>query len=188
MQVRATSQYATWLIESDNLAEINLKPGEDAYYRYRFSVLPVNNVRFLWDEGKPPEKILVGKPVDLALELKLVEGPSGPDIDEWRSILRESPSPLWPRLPTRLKTAENKAPVRGPRNVSGWIAQAQRQFRRHRLAGHVRGHRLDRGRARSRDLVPQIPDRPLPGVQRISVVHARPLLSGRPDSNRRQAR
>jgi hypothetical protein len=87
VSVRATSQYATWLIESDNLAEIDLKPGEDAYYR--FSVLPVHNVRFLWEEGKPSEKILAGKPVDLALELKLVEGPSGPDIDEWRSILRD---------------------------------------------------------------------------------------------------
>jgi hypothetical protein len=89
VNVRATSQYATWLIESENLAEIDLKPGEDAYYR--FSVLPVNNVRFFWEDGKPPEKILVGKPVELSLELKLVEGPSGPDIDEWRSILTNVP-------------------------------------------------------------------------------------------------
>jgi hypothetical protein len=89
VSVRATSQYATWLIESENLAEIDLKPGEDAYYR--FSVLPVHNVRFSWDEGKPPEKILTGKPVELALELKLVEGPTGPDIDDWRSILRDVP-------------------------------------------------------------------------------------------------
>ncbi|MBW8879521.1 MAG: VWA domain-containing protein, partial [Acidobacteria bacterium] len=89
VNVRATSQYATWLVESRNLAEVNLSPGQEAYHR--FSVLPVNNVRFYWQDGKPPEKILAGNPVDLALELKWLPQPAGPSVEEWRNILKDVP-------------------------------------------------------------------------------------------------
>jgi hypothetical protein len=89
VNVRATSQYATWVISSPNLAEITLNEGEQAFER--FSVLPINNVRFFWQEGMPPEKFLAGKAVELALELKWQREPPGPSIEEWRKILRDVP-------------------------------------------------------------------------------------------------
>jgi hypothetical protein len=89
VQVHATSQYATWLIQSKNLAELNLTAGEEAYNHFRYRSF--NNVRFVWQDGKPQEKDLVGRPVDLVVELRREPGNSRPSLEEWRNILSSLP-------------------------------------------------------------------------------------------------
>lgn len=90
VNVHPTSQYATWLIESPKLDEVYLNPTEEAL-RQKFSLVPVNNIRFEWQQGKPPERIVAASAVELDLDLVWVNQPDELGLDEWRQQLSKVP-------------------------------------------------------------------------------------------------
>ena len=89
VNVRATSQYATWIIASSNLAEVD--PGVEAEATEKFSILAINNARLYWQDGKPPERILAGVPAELVIDLKRLPEPPGPSAADWRKKLGQLP-------------------------------------------------------------------------------------------------
>ncbi|HSG39328.1 MAG TPA: hypothetical protein VLE27_06795, partial [Thermoanaerobaculia bacterium] len=89
VNVRATSQYATWIIASSNLAEVD--PGVEAEATEKFSILAINNARLYWQAGKPQEKILAGNAAELVIDLKRLAEPPGPSAAEWRQTLSQLP-------------------------------------------------------------------------------------------------
>lgn len=84
---KPTSQYVTWLIKAKDISELSsgvLSEKEKGVAQHQISVVPINNVRFVWQPDKPPERLLAGKPAELALDLVWRPEPDGPTTEQWR--------------------------------------------------------------------------------------------------------
>lgn len=84
--LQTTTQYTTWLIEHPRLLEV------DPLYRVageegRFSIVPVTNVAFRWQEGRPPEQVLSDAPIPLTVDLVWIGDRPEPTRDDWRRYL-----------------------------------------------------------------------------------------------------
>jgi hypothetical protein len=108
VQLRTTSQYATWVIYSPFLAEVGFSP-EVKLLEEQFSLIPVTNVRFEWQPSKPPERVLAGAKVDLALDLMWRADLDGPSVKEWRQALQGVP---------RRASGQIVGPGTGPKGLS----------------------------------------------------------------------
>lgn len=86
---RATTQYVTWRIQHPGLKEV------DPHHRLAgveepISIVPVTNVSFRWQEGRPPKQVLQGEEATLALSLVWTGDTPEPTRDEWRRHLEQS--------------------------------------------------------------------------------------------------
>jgi len=94
VSVRTTDQYATWLIRHPDLREVDSRYRDLRGRTERFSIVPVNNVGFRWQEDRPPAQALADRPVPLTVDLVWTGTRPNPSRDEWRDYLSEIPLPL----------------------------------------------------------------------------------------------
>lgn len=89
VNVRATSQYATWMVLHPKLLEIDPEH-QLAEERDRFSIVPVTNVGFVWHPERPPPEALGDAAIPLTLDLVWQGDPPEPTREEWRHYLEQT--------------------------------------------------------------------------------------------------
>lgn len=78
-RVHPTTQYATWLVESD--LPIQSAGGT--------RVVPINNLQLQWEPDAPPRQVARGSDLEIALRLLWRSAPEGPTLEAWREYARE---------------------------------------------------------------------------------------------------